>query len=103
MTDIVTRLRARPKANAPKYAQQMFEAADEIESLRNKLKAANNGIANDCYKAVAGAADLLVEENEKLRNALVGCERVGELLAYGGHRDAADNIFRIVSSVLDKE
>lgn len=32
--DIVTRLRARPKANAPKYAQQMFEAADEIERLR---------------------------------------------------------------------
>ena len=42
-----------------------------------------------------------IERVAELRNALVGCERAAEELAYAGHKDAAERIFAIVGPVLE--
>ena len=44
----------------------------------------------------------LADQNAKLRNALVGCERAGELLACAGHKEAAKKILDIVSDALNR-
>ena len=44
----------------------------------------------------------LADQNAKLRNALVGCERAGELLACAGHKEAAQKILDIVSDALNR-
>lgn len=56
MTDIVERLRARPRLNAPTWAELMFEAADEIETLRQQRDELVQHLENliDCTGAYGG-------------------------------------------------
>ena len=44
----------------------------------------------------------LQDQNAMLRSALLDCERVGELLAYAGHKDEAQKIFDAVSESLQR-